>query len=113
VLSAREMQAAPDFSLGYRYDAAAKESRHVATRDITNIAPTGAINSSARSETSAGEAAPVKARFSDYRSVEGVLVPFLVAYDVPDTGEATERVKEVKFDAPPPADVFRARKKID
>ncbi|HVF41802.1 MAG TPA: serine hydrolase [Pyrinomonadaceae bacterium] len=58
----------------------------------------------------AGEAAPVKARFSDYRSVEGVLVPFLVVYDVPDTGEATERVKEVKFDAPVPPEVFRAKR---
>ncbi|MCA1642386.1 MAG: serine hydrolase [Acidobacteria bacterium] len=57
-----------------------------------------------------GEAAPVKARFSDYRNVEGVLVPFLVTYDVPDTGEATERVKEVKFDANIPPEVFRAKK---
>lgn len=57
-----------------------------------------------------GEANPVKARFSDYRNVEGVLVPFLITYDVPDTGEATERVKEVKFDASIPPEVFRAKK---
>jgi CubicO group peptidase (beta-lactamase class C family) len=57
-----------------------------------------------------GEAAPVKARFSDYRSVEGVLVPFLISYDVPDTGEAIERVREVKFDAAIPAEVFRAKR---
>jgi CubicO group peptidase (beta-lactamase class C family) len=63
------------------------------------------------SESSAdGEASPVKARFSDYRNVAGVLVPFLITYDVPDTGEATERVKEVKFDAPIPPEVFRAKK---
>jgi CubicO group peptidase (beta-lactamase class C family) len=57
-----------------------------------------------------GDAAPVKARFSDYRSVEGVIVPFVVTYDVPDMGEATERVKEVKFDTPIPPEVFRAKK---
>ncbi|HEX8160877.1 MAG TPA: serine hydrolase [Pyrinomonadaceae bacterium] len=64
------------------------------------------------SESSAGgEANLVKARFSDYRSVGGVVVPFLVVYDVPDTGETTERVIEVKFDAPIPPEVFRARVK--
>jgi CubicO group peptidase (beta-lactamase class C family) len=60
--------------------------------------------------SAAGEAVPVKMFFGDYHAVEGVLVPFSVSYDVPDTGETTVRVREVKFDAPIPADVFRARK---
>jgi CubicO group peptidase (beta-lactamase class C family) len=53
----------------------------------------------------------VTARFADYRNVGGVLVPFIVNYDVPGTGAATARVREAKFDAPVPADAFRARLK--
>ncbi|MDT7604381.1 MAG: hypothetical protein QOF61_2378, partial [Acidobacteriota bacterium] len=48
VLSVREMQSASDYSLGYVYDAASKQAHQVPTRDITNVAPAGAINSSAR-----------------------------------------------------------------
>lgn len=44
----REMQASPDYSLGYDLDAKTKAARHVPTRDLTNIAPAGALNSSAR-----------------------------------------------------------------
>jgi CubicO group peptidase (beta-lactamase class C family) len=54
--------------------------------------------------------APVKTFYSDYHAVEGVLVPFSVSYDVPGTGEATVRVRDVKFDAPITTDAFRARK---
>jgi CubicO group peptidase (beta-lactamase class C family) len=61
-------------------------------------------------ESAAGGAVPVKMFFGDYRPVEGVLVPFAISYDVPDTGEATVRVREVKFDAPLAPETFRARK---
>ena len=48
VLSVAEMQKSSDFSRGYAYDMASKVSRLTPTRDLTNIAPAGAINSSAR-----------------------------------------------------------------
>jgi CubicO group peptidase (beta-lactamase class C family) len=64
---------------------------------------------SVESDATGDSSAPVKTFYSDYRAVEGVLVPFSVSYVVPDTGEATVRVREVKFDAPIPADAFRAR----
>jgi CubicO group peptidase (beta-lactamase class C family) len=48
VLTLRELQAAPDYSLGYEYDAKIKQARQLPTRDLSNIAPAGAINSSAR-----------------------------------------------------------------
>ena len=65
------------------------------------------------SETPAGGGQPatVVARFSDYRNVGGLLVPHRITYDAPDTGEATVVVKEVKFDTPIPAEVFKARAK--
>jgi CubicO group peptidase (beta-lactamase class C family) len=47
-LSAREMQQAPDHSLGYDYNIETKQTRHLPMRDLTNIAPAGAINSNAR-----------------------------------------------------------------
>ena len=42
------MQRAPDFALGYRYDAETKQSTHLPMRNLESIAPAGAINSSAR-----------------------------------------------------------------
>ena len=48
VLSAREMQKAADYSLGYELDAETKQARPVPTRDLTNVAPAGSINSNAR-----------------------------------------------------------------
>jgi CubicO group peptidase (beta-lactamase class C family) len=62
--------------------------------------------------SSAGEVVPVKMFFGDYRPVEGVLVPFSVSYDVPETGEATVRVRDVKFDEPLAPEIFRARKPV-
>ncbi|HEX8118895.1 MAG TPA: serine hydrolase [Pyrinomonadaceae bacterium] len=46
--SVPEMQKARDFSYGYVYEEATKETRRVPTRDLPAIAPAGAINSSAR-----------------------------------------------------------------
>ncbi|HEX9919331.1 MAG TPA: hypothetical protein VGA87_09200, partial [Pyrinomonadaceae bacterium] len=54
---------------------------------------------------------PVSVAYADYREVEGVRVPFLITYQAPDTGETILRVREVKFDAPVPAETFRARSK--
>ena len=47
-LSVREMQQASDFSRGYDYDPDTRQNRLLPTRDVTNIAPAGAINSNAR-----------------------------------------------------------------
>jgi CubicO group peptidase (beta-lactamase class C family) len=46
--SVAEMRKAKDFSHGYVYEDATKETRRVPTRDLPAIAPAGAINSSAR-----------------------------------------------------------------
>lgn len=47
-ISAAEMQKARDYSYGYVYEAATKETRRVPMRDLPAIAPAGAINSNAR-----------------------------------------------------------------
>ncbi len=47
-LSIREMQQARDYSLGYDYNLETKRTRLLPMRDLTNIAPAGAINSNAR-----------------------------------------------------------------
>ncbi|MBV8857190.1 MAG: serine hydrolase [Acidobacteria bacterium] len=46
--SAPEMQKARDYSFGYVYEEATKETRRVPMRDLPAIAPAGAINSNAR-----------------------------------------------------------------
>jgi CubicO group peptidase (beta-lactamase class C family) len=48
LLSIREMQQAADYSLGYEYNLETKQTRRLPMRDLTNIAPAGAINSTAR-----------------------------------------------------------------
>lgn len=47
-LSVREMQQTPDYSLGYDYNLETKKTRNLPMRDLTSIAPAGAINSNAR-----------------------------------------------------------------
>lgn len=47
-LSVKKMQQSKDFSKGYDYNFATKQTRNLPTRDLTAIAPAGAINSSAR-----------------------------------------------------------------
>ncbi|HEY9285015.1 MAG TPA: hypothetical protein VIP46_16295, partial [Pyrinomonadaceae bacterium] len=62
-------------------------------------------------ESASGEGQqPVRVEYGDYRSVGGLLVPHLLTYQIPGTGETVVRVKEVKFDAPVPAGAFAARK---
>lgn len=48
VMSVKEMQQAKDYSFGYDYNFDTKETRNLPTRDLAEIAPAGAINSSAR-----------------------------------------------------------------
>jgi CubicO group peptidase (beta-lactamase class C family) len=62
------------------------------------------------SPASGGGPQPVTVTLSDYRRVGGVLVPHLLTYQIPGTGETVVRVKEFKFDAPIPAGTFAARK---
>ncbi len=50
-VSVKEMQAAKDFSLGYRYNPDTKATSFLPIRDIDPTAPAGAINSSARDMT--------------------------------------------------------------
>jgi CubicO group peptidase (beta-lactamase class C family) len=45
---AAAMQKAPDFSFGYDYNSSTKETRRLPQRPIPEVAPAGAINSSAR-----------------------------------------------------------------
>jgi CubicO group peptidase (beta-lactamase class C family) len=47
-LSVKKMQQSKDFSRGYDYNFATKVTRNLPTRDLTTVAPAGAINSSAR-----------------------------------------------------------------
>lgn len=47
-LSVAQMKKSKDFSLGYDYNFATKETRNLPTRDLTVCAPAGAINSNAR-----------------------------------------------------------------
>jgi CubicO group peptidase (beta-lactamase class C family) len=47
-LSVAQMKKSKDFALGYDYNFATKETRNLPTRDLSAIAPAGAINSSAR-----------------------------------------------------------------
>jgi CubicO group peptidase (beta-lactamase class C family) len=46
-LSISEMQKSPDFSVGYDYNTATKQTRSTPMRDLISIAPAGAINSNA------------------------------------------------------------------
>lgn len=50
-MSLKEMQEAKDFSFGYDYNFDTKETRRLPLRDINEIAPAGAINSSANDMT--------------------------------------------------------------
>jgi CubicO group peptidase (beta-lactamase class C family) len=52
---------------------------------------------------------PVSETFSDYRAVDGVLVPFTRVRSVPEFGNIVVTVKEVKFDGRVPDAAFRPR----
>jgi hypothetical protein len=52
---------------------------------------------------------PVTEKYGDYREVEGVLIPFTRVSSMPSMGDTVVKVREVKFDAPVPEEVFRRR----
>jgi hypothetical protein len=49
--------------------------------------------------------------YSDYRLVDGVMLPFKTVQQTPGFGEIVIQVKEAKFDAPLPDALFRAQAK--
>jgi CubicO group peptidase (beta-lactamase class C family) len=56
-------------------------------------------------------AVPSSSTFSDYRPVDGVMVPFKITAQNPGMGTVVTRVREVKFDADIPDAEFRQPKK--
>jgi CubicO group peptidase (beta-lactamase class C family) len=58
------------------------------------------------SETT-GVELPQTEMFSDYRSVDGVMVPFKILSNNIANGDVVVRIKEVKFDQPIPESVFK------
>jgi CubicO group peptidase (beta-lactamase class C family) len=52
-------------------------------------------------------ALPLSETFTDYRAVDGVMVPFTRVRTLPEMGDMRLTVKEVKFDARMPASAFR------
>jgi CubicO group peptidase (beta-lactamase class C family) len=50
---------------------------------------------------------PVTERYSDFREVDGVLIPFTRVSSSPSNGDTVLKLREVKFDADIPADAFR------
>jgi hypothetical protein len=60
-------------------------------------------------ETDGPVTLPVTERFSDYRSVEGVMIPFTRVSNTTTMGDVVVKIKEVKFDAPVSGDAFRRK----
>lgn len=52
---------------------------------------------------------PVTDKFSDYRQVDGVMVAFTRVSNTVTMGDVVLKIREVKFDAPVPEDVFRRK----
>jgi hypothetical protein len=52
---------------------------------------------------------PVTEKFSDYRTVDGVMVAFTRVSNSVTMGDVVLKVREMKFDAPVPEDVFRRK----
>jgi len=59
------------------------------------------------SSETAGIELPQTEVFSDYRSVDGVMVPFKIVSNNIANGDVVLRVKELKFDQPMPDSVFK------
>ena len=62
------------------------------------------------SET-AGIELPQTEMFSDYRSVDGVMVPFKILSNNVANGDVVVRIKDIKFDQPIPDSVFKKPQK--
>src|SRR5262245_53899249 len=54
---------------------------------------------------------PATAIYSDYRMVDGRMIPFKTAHNTLDLGDVVVRVKEVRFDVNLPDSVFRSQAK--
>ncbi|MGH9901652.1 MAG: hypothetical protein ACRD68_07550, partial [Pyrinomonadaceae bacterium] len=54
-----------------------------------------------------GISIPATEKYSDYRPVGGLMLPFMTTTTTPTTGDAVIRVREVKFDVEVPASAFR------
>jgi hypothetical protein len=65
-------------------------------REMSRTGPTGATQ-------------PVVETYSDYRSVEGMMVPFSSETTLPGLGKLVSRVKDVKLGVDIPESVFRAQ----
>jgi hypothetical protein len=52
---------------------------------------------------------PATATYSDYRMVDGRMIPFRIAHNTESLGDVIVRVKEVKFDVSLPDSVFRSQ----
>ena len=52
---------------------------------------------------------PATAAYSDYRMVDGRMIPFRIAHNTETLGDVVIRVKEVKFDVNLPDSVFRSQ----
>jgi hypothetical protein len=52
---------------------------------------------------------PATATYSDYRMVDGRMIPFRIAHNTETLGDVVIRVKEVKFDVSLPDSVFRSQ----
>jgi CubicO group peptidase (beta-lactamase class C family) len=60
-------------------------------------------------ETSGPISIPVTEKFSDYRTVDGVMIAFTRVSNTVTMGDTVLKVREVKFDVPVPDDVFRRK----
>jgi hypothetical protein len=52
---------------------------------------------------------PISETFSDYRSVDGVMVPFQRVQNSPSMGDTVLKIREVRFDVPVPDEAFRRK----
>jgi hypothetical protein len=59
--------------------------------------------------TSDAVSLPVTETYSDYRSVDGVIIPFLRVSNTPSMGDTVMKVREVVFDVPIPDEAFRRK----
>jgi hypothetical protein len=52
---------------------------------------------------------PVTESYSDYRSVDGVMIPFRRVSNSPAMGDTVLKIREVVFDVPVPDEAFRRK----
>ena len=59
--------------------------------------------------TSDAVSLPVTETYSDYRSVDGVMIPFVRVSNSPAMGDTVIKVREAAFDVPVPEEAFRRK----